>query len=383
VRDLSKYDEIIIWGASMPLSNIGVEQVSSHGHAADSLYKLLSDNGYADKISMWVDSNSSLHGKYRHGKLVCSPSELLNHENALLIINSISMVSILRAFDSMGAKNDVMIIPCYYYNGTVEHKYDNFKAREVIDKYGDEIKELFDLNDDETKRYLDIIFEQRRKCSDDLYSRDYYRGTGANMSYFCDSAIAPQGDVTLIDVGAYDGDSIERVRQFYGERLKSCIAFEPDKDSLAKLTEYVDKSNMAGMCKVYSYALGNGDRTMGFSRTGNTSEMSECGGDTVEQKKFDSLGLEKYVTGAAMVKMDIEGAEEGALSGMEKFIRKYKPYLAICIYHKESDIYRIPKLIKEIYPKYRLFIRGGWHLECWAVPDCNDFPPKSEKYREL
>lgn len=96
-------------------------------------------------------------------------------------------------------------------------------------------------------------------------------------SYFCDSIIAPQDNVTLIDVGAYDGDSIEQVRQFYGEKLKSCVAFEPDDVSCAKLTEYVDKSGISETCKIYPYALGNTDKTIGFSHSGVTSEISEGG----------------------------------------------------------------------------------------------------------
>lgn len=69
-----------------------------------------------------------------------------------------------------------------------------------------------------------------------------------------------------------------------------------------------------------------------------------------------------------MVKMDIEGAELSALRGMKCFIKQYEPYLAICLYHKEEDIYEIPRYIKELVPSYRLYLRGGFHLECWAVP---------------
>jgi FkbM family methyltransferase len=368
MTDITKYEEIIIWGASMPPAECDGE-ATSHGYAADCLYKLLSDNGYSGRIIMWVDSNVKLYGQQRYGKPVCSPSELLNHEKALLIINSISMESILRAFDTMGAKNDVMLIPCYYFNGTVGHKYDNLEAFTVINKHGNEIKALFDLHDIETKRYLDIIFEQRNKCGDDLYTRDYYKDTGSSMGYFCDALIAPRGDVTFIDIGAYDGDSIEQVRQFYGERLKACIAFECDSDTFPRLKASIEKHGLDNICKIYPYAMGNENRTVFFSHSGPTSEISEYGDEIIEQKRFDELGLEKYIIGDALVKMDIEGAEEGALLGMEKFIRTYKPYLAICIYHKESDIYRIPKLIKTFHPGYKLYIRGGWHLECWAVPE--------------
>lgn len=85
------------------------------------------------------------------------------------------------------------------------------------------------------------------------------------------------------------------------------------------------------------------------------------------QVLFNKLDVGEII-GTPMIKMDIERAEEKALIGMEHFIKKYRPYLAICIYHREEDIYRIPKLIKEYVPNYKLYIRDGWQLECWAVP---------------
>lgn len=55
--------------------------------------------------------------------------------------------------------------------------------------------------------------------------------------------------------------------------------------------------------------------------------------------------------------MDIEGAEYKALLGAEKTIKKYKPKLAICIYHKPEDVWEIPMLIHKINPNYRFYVR--------------------------
>ena len=57
------------------------------------------------------------------------------------------------------------------------------------------------------------------------------------------------------------------------------------------------------------------------------------------------------------VKMNIEGAEIDALKGGRKTIRKWQPRLAISVYHRASDLWRIPQLVLELVPDYRLYLR--------------------------
>lgn len=52
-------------------------------------------------------------------------------------------------------------------------------------------------------------------------------------------------------------------------------------------------------------------------------------------------------------KIDIEGAEKQALIGSTMVIRKYKPKLAICLYHKPDDIFEIPETILNIDSSYK------------------------------
>ena len=72
--------------------------------------------------------------------------------------------------------------------------------------------------------------------------------------------------------------------------------------------------------------------------------------------------------------MDIEGAELPALKGAEMSIRRFKPKLAISVYHKQEDIWKIQHWIEGLDLGYRFYLRHFTiHAEetvLFAIADC-------------
>lgn len=56
------------------------------------------------------------------------------------------------------------------------------------------------------------------------------------------------------------------------------------------------------------------------------------------------------------IKMDIEGAEVKALQGAQEIIKKFKPKLAIALYHSTNDFDAIPRFINELNLGYKLYL---------------------------
>ena len=72
------------------------------------------------------------------------------------------------------------------------------------------------------------------------------------------------------------------------------------------------------------------------------------------------------------IKMDIEGAEEEALTGATRIIRERAPILAICVYHRFDHLWKLPLLMRSLSEEYRFHMRphadACWDLVCYAVP---------------
>ena len=82
--------------------------------------------------------------------------------------------------------------------------------------------------------------------------------------------------------------------------------------------------------------------------------------------------LNRTVRPVTFIKMDIEGAEIDALRGAAEIVRQDKPVLALCVYHLQSDIWKIPLLMRELFHDYRFYLRcyegDGWQTVAYAVP---------------
>ena len=62
-----------------------------------------------------------------------------------------------------------------------------------------------------------------------------------------------------------------------------------------------------------------------------------------------------------LIKMDIEGAEYDALLGARETIHRYRPGLAVCVYHQPQHLWQIPLLIQSWSLGYRFWLRPHAH----------------------
>jgi len=188
--------------------------------------------------------------------------------------------------------------------------------------------------------------------------------------YFPEGLPAPHPDEVFVDCGAYDGDTIRALLQ--RTRFKRLHAFEPDPSNFAKLGRYVQTlgADIRRRIEIVQAAVGAGSGTRRFSASGTPGATLIA----TAELEIACLRLDDVVFPEAptFVKIDIEGAETEALDGARELITAHRPVLAICVYHRPTDLWRIPILLHSLNPDYRLFLRShshdGWDCVAYAFP---------------
>lgn len=155
----------------------------------------------------------------------------------------------------------------------------------------------------------------------------------------------------FVDAGAFTGDSAMQFCRTVQGQYQAIYAFEPDRENYNALLE-----NTKGMPNVFctQSAVSTRRETLHFSSEDSSSRTDASGTQIVSADSLDCLLEGVPVT---YLKMDVEGMECPALQGAQKVIQTYRPKLAICTYHSNSDMIRVPELILELNPEYKLYFR--------------------------
>lgn len=101
----------------------------------------------------------------------------------------------------------------------------------------------------------------------------------------------------------------------------------------------------------------------GVTGSGPSTQLARAkdGNDLVTTDTIDALIAREGLPRVDYIKMDIEGAELDALHGAETVIRRYRPKLAISVYHRLDHFWQIARWIDGLGLGYR------FHLEHFTI----------------
>ncbi len=175
--------------------------------------------------------------------------------------------------------------------------------------------------------------------------------------YEYNDIVTLKGKKVIFDIGAYNGDTA--IMFSFLAKEATIFAFEPVSDIFCELKENTRYFNniIPIKCGIWSRTEKKYiKKSIRSNYIGVGSFISEEGDEIIHVTSIDDFVESNSLRGVDYIKIDIEGAEIEALKGAKKTIEKFKPDLAICIYHKVSHMWEIPLWIKDNFPFYKIYI---------------------------
>lgn len=300
------------------------------------------------EVSGYIDNNQYNLNDYNK---IYSPQVLDSKD--VVIIATFFYAEIKEQLERIGIKSYI------YYE-------DLALATEKFGVYYQAFKGIFDEIEVNKEKYIQLygLFADTLSCQvysdimnyrmsmDTQYTINAMKRSLAKGEQYFDRVIVDklQNDTEFFDVGGYDGEStlsFVKVVPSY----KKIWFFEPDDsicDESKKRLESIENITYI------TAAVGEERGIVHYSALGNGGGVIEADG----AETISMVALDEYISGGnCYIKMDVEGYELSALKGMKNSIIKYKPMLAVSVYHKPGDIHILISTILSWNPSYKVYMR--------------------------
>lgn len=172
---------------------------------------------------------------------------------------------------------------------------------------------------------------------------------------------AEEGDIVL-DCGGCYGDTALYFAHKVGKSGK-VATFEFLPANLEILTRNLALNpQLAERIEVISHPLwSEPDRELfvnGHGPAASVGPLAQTSGDqSIRTVSIDQIAKRESLPTVDFIKMDIEGAELPALLGAEQTLRRYRPKLAISVYHRLQDFWEVPRYLDSLGLGYQFFLR--------------------------
>lgn len=353
VKKIKNKRNILIWGYLDPYMYDFLKKFNAHKN-----------------VKYYADNNKTKWGTKRNELLILSPEEVVkkvkeNSINHIIIASSQHLVDIEKQLHLLGIEDDLIDVKG---NSIARGYFINYFLNSHMDDYE---KAYSYLSDERSK----VVYLAKLNYQISLDNK-YLAGIASHEEdqYFDKELLYINENEVFCDCGSYNGDTLERFVTLSGGKYKKYIAIEADKDLYTELNKKV-KENGYQNVQTHNIACWNEKTFLKFQSTKAlinkaSAHITEDGDISVQADTLDNLLKDEQVT---YLKMDIEGAEEMALKGASRVIQRNNPILAICIYHRLEDYYKIPLIIKGFNQEYELFVRHyadliDWETVCYAIP---------------
>lgn len=326
---------LVMWGAGDVAEEVN-EYLSIHGVRLSDVF--VDDEYYTDNMMFG-------------GKKIISRTELCEKYSKVNVILGHSSYEKIRLLEGRKIINKVFYLFSVSYG--VYDKTPLNLIRENIDEFELVSQQL----EDELSRVNYFAFLKTRVTGNNQYILDIFK---KEANYFNNDVFRIGEQEVFLDIGAYDGDTIRLFMKENGERYKRIYALEPDDINRSRLNRYITDT---GLDNVFITEKGAWNKRGRLYFSSNNEQICGVVTEGIASGNAKSIIVEpldtlfEYQDNVTMLKINyFEGVKE-ALQGAENILKTHKPKLAVTVGFDCRNIRSIPKLIKEMNPDYKLYLR--------------------------
>ncbi len=311
-------------------------------------------------------SDSFVRGHLFHGKRVLSYTEAKEKYGDFIVLLSFatSLPDVIANIKNIAAEQELYAPDVPVFGDPIKNLFDMdyyVANRQSIDEV------LSWLADDQSREALENVI--RYKISGDI---SYLELCESEEETIYDEILDASTVISYADLGAYTGDTVKKLLP-HAPFLSEVLALEPDDRNFRKLWKYGDTLDESVFLTALKIGAWSHEDELYFDASGNrNANLSHVGKKT---KRVPVNSLDNLLNGKDIdfVKYDVEGSEYEAILGSRDTIKRCAPKLLVSLYHRSEDIFTLPRLIREIRPDYRLYIRKlryipAWDLNLYAIP---------------
>ena len=323
------------------------------GNGADKIIYYL--NRYGISVDDFFASDEFVRGHSFHGKRVLKFSEARQKYDDFTILLSFasSLPDVLNRFYDMDESYDM-------YAPDVPVSGDNLFTEEFYNENLESIQKARSLLADEMSvQIFDNVIKYK------LTGRiSFLRDAVSDKHEILSNVLKCDRYKKIADLGAYNGDTARQMLSDF-KNVSKIICLEPDKRNFKKLSAFAEAENRL---EIYQAAAWCEDTVMQMDQSGNrNANVFNTASKKLEDVSMRSL--DSILNGDLVdyIKFDVEGAEEQALMGCSEAISKFCPDMLISAYHRSEDIFKLPLLVHEMNPDYKLYLRRFEYVPAWDL----------------
>jgi len=172
---------------------------------------------------------------------------------------------------------------------------------------------------------------------------------------------------SYLDIGAYTGDSLHQLMAHV--EVGQAVLIEPDRNNYLTLCSGLarllpDNPNLRPLA--LPIGAGSEFNTFILSGNGEAASLSNLDPKWIQSVKSEPNAMPQTivtvpldfvmpVTSFDFIKIDVEGHDLAALSGIRSIVTRSRPVLAISLHHRLRDLFDLPLRLAEMLPS------AGYH----------------------